>query len=84
MPARPAMSDAGSVRRAAVVMALLVLAWGYAWILARIALRYCGPLGLATLRAAVGSVALFPALLWLVAWDTIRRHHPVEVLMGQE
>src|SRR5438034_11833931 len=49
-------------RRALVVMAVLVLVWGYSWILAKIALAYCGPLELATLRTAIGTTALFPAL----------------------
>jgi drug/metabolite transporter (DMT)-like permease len=49
-------------RRALVVMAVLVLVWGYSWILAKMALAYCGPLELATLRTAIGTTALFPAL----------------------
>jgi len=102
------MSDPRALRRAALVMAVLVLVWGYAWVLTKIALRYCGPFDLAALRTAVGIAALFPALIWmrgplwpehpwealgvgliatalaLVSWDTIRRHQPVEPLMGQE
>lgn len=72
------MSDARSVARAAVVMALLVLVWGYAWVLAKIALRYCGPLDFATLRTAIGAVALFPALLWMSR--RILPEHPLEAL----
>ena len=44
------MSDAQSVRRAAAVMLGLVLVWGYAWIVAKMALAYCGPLDLATYK----------------------------------
>lgn len=58
------MSAAHSIRRAAVVMAVLVVAWGYAWVLAKMALAYCAPLQVATLRTAVGAAFLFPALLW--------------------
>jgi drug/metabolite transporter (DMT)-like permease len=72
------MSDPRSVRRAAVVMALLVLVWGYAWVLAKMALAYCGPLDLATLRAAIGAVALAPALLWMS--KRILPEHPLEAL----
>jgi drug/metabolite transporter (DMT)-like permease len=72
------MTDPRSVRGAAVVMALLVLVWGYAWVLAKIALKYCGPLDLATLRTAVGACALFPALLRLS--KRILPDHPLEAL----
>jgi len=72
------MSDPRSVRRAAVVMALLVLVWGYAWVLAKMALAYCGPLDLATLRTAIGAVALAPALLWMS--KRILPEHPLEAL----
>jgi drug/metabolite transporter (DMT)-like permease len=72
------MSDPRSVRRAAVVMALLVLVWGYAWVLAKMALAYCGPLDLATLRAAIGAVALAPALLWMS--KRILPEYPLEAL----
>jgi drug/metabolite transporter (DMT)-like permease len=72
------MGDPHAVRRAAIVMAVLVLVWGYAWVLSKIALRYCGPLELAALRTLVGALALFPALVW-----TGRRvwpEHPWEAL----
>lgn len=45
-------------------MVVVVLVWGYAWIVAKMALAYCGPLELATLRTAVGVAVLFPVLLW--------------------
>jgi drug/metabolite transporter (DMT)-like permease len=72
------MSDTRPVRRAAVVMALLVLVWGYAWVLAKMALAYCDPLDLATLRTAIGTIALFPALLWMSR--RIWPEHPLEAL----
>ena len=57
------MSDARQVRAAAIVMAALVVVWGYAWVLSKLALRYCGPFEFATLRTAVGAAFLLPALL---------------------
>ncbi|MCC7547724.1 MAG: EamA family transporter [Burkholderiales bacterium] len=72
------MNDARSVRRASIVMVALVLVWGYAWVLAKLALAYCGPLQLATLRTAVGTACLLPTLLF-----TSRRvlpEHPWEAL----
>ena len=73
------MSDAQAMRRAAAVMVVLVLVWGYAWILAKMALAYCGPLDLATLRTAVGAATLFPALVWMrgPVWP----EHPWEALV---
>lgn len=59
------MRHPGGTRAASIVMVLLVLLWGYAWILAKMALAYCGPLHLATIRTAIGTAALVPALLWL-------------------
>lgn len=58
------MSDTRAVGRAAIVMVVLVLVWGYAWVLSKMALAYCGPLDFATLRIALATLALFPALLW--------------------
>jgi drug/metabolite transporter (DMT)-like permease len=72
------MSGAGGIRAAAIVMALLVLLWGYAWILAKMALAYCGPMHLATLRAAIGSASLLPVLLWLR--KPLAPQHPREAL----
>ena len=58
------MSQARQVRAAAIVMVALVVVWGYAWVLSKLALQYCGPFEFATLRTAVGAAFLFPALLW--------------------
>ena len=57
------MSDGRQVRTAALVMVVLVAVWGYAWVLSKLALQYCGPLEFATLRTAVGAAFLFPAPL---------------------
>jgi drug/metabolite transporter (DMT)-like permease len=59
------MSDAHQTRRAAMVMIALVIVWGYAWVLSKLGLGYCGPLDFATLRIALGAATLFPALVWL-------------------
>lgn len=58
------MSDPRAVGRAAIVMVALVVVWGYAWVLSKMALAYCGPLDFATLRIAVATLTLFPALIW--------------------
>ena len=51
-------------RRAAIVMALLSLVWGYAWITAKIGLDHAGPFDFAFLRVAVGVLTLGALLLW--------------------
>ncbi len=68
------MSDAREVRRAAVVMVILVIVWGYSWVLSKVGLRFCGPLDFATLRTALGALTLLPALLWLR--KPLRPQHP--------
>ena len=72
------MSDVRAVRRAGIVMVALVMVWGYAWVLAKLALAYCGPLDLATLRTAVGTLCLFPTLL--VMSRRVLPEHPWEAL----
>jgi drug/metabolite transporter (DMT)-like permease len=72
------MAEGGGKRAAAVVMLLLVLLWGYAWVLAKMALAYCGPLHLAALRTAIGTLALVPPLLWLR--KPLAPQHPLETL----
>jgi drug/metabolite transporter (DMT)-like permease len=57
------MSDPRQVRRAAIVMVVLVAVWGYAWVLSKLALRYCGPLDFAALRIGLGAATLLPALI---------------------
>jgi drug/metabolite transporter (DMT)-like permease len=65
-------------RRALVVMAVLVLVWGYAWILSKKALAYCGPLDLATLRTVIATTVLFPALVKIC--KPVWPEHPWEAL----
>jgi drug/metabolite transporter (DMT)-like permease len=72
------MSDPRALRRAALVMAILVLVWGYAWVLTKLALAYCAPFELAALRTVVGVAALFPALVW--SRRPLWPEHPWEAL----
>jgi len=72
------MTESQAVRRAAFVLVGLVLVWGYAWIVAKMALEFCGPLDLAALRTVVGAVILFPALFWMRG--PIWPEHPWEAL----
>jgi len=72
------MTGPRAVLRAGLVMVALVLVWGYAWVVAKMALAYCGPLDLAALRTAIGAVTLFPALLLMRG--PIWPEHPWEVL----
>ena len=58
------MSSAVETRRAWVVMLLLVLIWGYAWIASKIALRYASAVDFSVIRVVFGSVFLFGFLLW--------------------
>jgi len=62
------MNDRVERRRAAIVMAVLALVWGYAWIVAKIGLSQSGPFAFAAMRTACGVLALGAFLL-------IKRHH---------
>lgn len=52
---------AGS-RRAAIVLALLSLIWGYNWVIMKLANDYAGPFQFSALRCVFGALALFVAL----------------------
>lgn len=41
-----------------IVMAVLAVIWGYAWIVAKIGLSYCGPFDFATLRVLIGTASI--------------------------
>ena len=73
------VTDARAVGKAAIVMVALVFVWGYAWILSKMALAYCAPLDFATIRIALATTALFPALLW--SGRPIKPAHPWEALL---
>lgn len=72
------MTEHGGKRAATAVMILLVVLWGYAWVLTKLALGYCGPLHLAALRSAIGALALGTLLLWLRR--PIAPEYPLEAL----
>ena len=55
---------ARETRRAWIVMVLLVFIWGYAWVAAKIALRYASPLDASVTRVILGTLFLFVFLLW--------------------
>ena len=58
------MISATETRRAWIVMALLILLWGYAWIAAKIALRYASPFDTSVVRVVFGSLFLLGFLMW--------------------
>ena len=58
------MSAAHETRRAVIVMVLLVILWGYAWITSKIGLNYASPLDVVALRLELGVLTLFVGLLW--------------------
>lgn len=72
------MSAASERRAAAGVMVALVIIWGYAWVLTKVALSYCGPIDLSALRTALAMVTLLLALLW--QRKSIRPQHPRHAL----
>jgi drug/metabolite transporter (DMT)-like permease len=58
------MSGARETRRAVIVMVLLVILWGYAWITSKIGLNYASPMDVVALRLELGVLTLFIGLLW--------------------
>ena len=58
------MSSARETRRAVIVMILLVILWGYAWITSKIGLNYASPIDVVALRLELGILTLFIGLLW--------------------
>ena len=45
-------------------MILLILVWGYAWVAAKIALRYASALDVSVIRVVFGTLFLFAFLIW--------------------
>ncbi|MFO1320943.1 MAG: DMT family transporter [Burkholderiales bacterium] len=75
------MERPSSTRSAILVMAVLVVIWGYAWVAAKIALAYSGPFDFAALRVAVGVVGL--GCLTAVSGRSLRPAHlGLAVLIG--
>jgi len=58
------MITARETRRAWIVMILLMFIWGYAWVAAKIALRYASPLDASVIRVVLGTLFLFIFLVW--------------------
>jgi len=59
-------------------MVALVVVWGYAWVLSKLALAYCGPLDFATLRIALATLTLLPVLIG--SRRPLKPAHPWEAL----
>ena len=57
------MNGARETRRAVIVMILLVVLWGYAWITSKIGLEYASPMDVVALRLELGVLTLFIGLL---------------------
>ncbi len=57
--AAPHSSNTGPL----VAFALMALLWGYNWVVMKVAMRFCGPLDFAAMRAALGVMLLFGVLL---------------------
>jgi drug/metabolite transporter (DMT)-like permease len=75
------VSDATERRRAAIVMAILALVWGYAWVIAKIGLSLAGPFTFAALRTVCGVIAL-GAFLLIKQGHLSRRPPPGAILVG--
>ena len=58
------MSGAREIRRAVIVMVLLVILWGYAWITSKIGLDYASPMDVVALRLELGILTMFIGLIW--------------------
>ncbi len=58
------MSTVREIRRAVIVMVLLVILWGYSWITAKIGLNYASPMDVVALRLELGILTLFIGLIW--------------------
>lgn len=53
------MPHAAATRRAFAALVILILVWGYSWIVMKQVLRYAGPFDFATLRYLGGAIVLF-------------------------
>ena len=58
------MNGARETRRAVIVMVLLVILWGYAWITSKIGLDYASPMDVVALRLELGIMTMFIGLIW--------------------
>ncbi|MFV0438768.1 MAG: DMT family transporter [Desulfopila sp.] len=53
-----------SQRKAYLALLVLVLIWGYNWVVMKIAISYAGPFDFAALRLVLSSICFFALLLW--------------------
>jgi drug/metabolite transporter (DMT)-like permease len=51
--------------KAILALSVLVVIWGYNWIVMKVALRYSSPFDYAALRVSLAGISLFLVLLWL-------------------
>ena len=58
------MTGSRESQRAWIVIVLLILIWGYAWVATKIALRYASALDVSVIRVGLGTLFLFAFLLW--------------------
>ena len=65
------MSGAREIRRAVIVMVLLVILWGYSWITAKIGLNYASPMDVVALRLGNSGVS-DDELCLLQPFDSLR------------
>ena len=58
------MSGSRETRRAWVVMAAMVVLWGYSWVASKVALKHAGALDFTAIRVELGVLTLLGAMLW--------------------
>lgn len=58
------MTSPRETRRALIVMILLVLLWGYTFIVVKVALRHASAFDVSVMRVVLGSLSLFAFVLW--------------------
>jgi drug/metabolite transporter (DMT)-like permease len=75
------MSGARETRRAVIVMVLLVILWGYAWITSKIGLEYASPMDVVGLRLELGILTLFIGLIW-TGRPLKPQHWPALMMIG--
>jgi drug/metabolite transporter (DMT)-like permease len=51
--------------KAVLALSVLVMIWGYNWVVMKVALQYSSPFDYAALRVLLGGISLFLVLIWL-------------------
>ena len=75
------MSGGRETRKAVIVMVLLVILWGYAWITSKIGLEYASPMDVVGLRLELGILTLFIGLIW-TGRPLKPQHWPALLMIG--